>query len=228
MEKIYGYKNQDVLMLANYVKNKGNSSLCSVFEKYALEHGKAKGTVRNLYYALAKKSLVDKEFCDQYLGGKPISVSKIVEFNNQEEKDLIKRIMKDKSCGKSVRSSIMEMSNGDGKLALRYQNKYRNAIKNKPELILSIKNELIKEGVNVLEKTFEREHANTKIEKLKNEIDCLVNKISFSVRKENQELKEKIINLEKQNLKLLKLLYGNKADFACDFTVNSGENGFAN
>ena len=81
MEKIYGYKEKDVLGLAEFIKNRGNASLSSVFEKYGLASGKAKGTVRNLYYALAKFSSENQEFCDKYLDGKPLKVSKIIEFN---------------------------------------------------------------------------------------------------------------------------------------------------
>jgi hypothetical protein len=135
MEKIYGYKEKDVLGLAQFIKNRGNASLSSVFEKYGLASGKAKGTVRNLYYALAKVSRQDDEFCKKYLNGKSLSVNQIVEFSSDEEQSLIDSILLERAQGKSVRSIIMNMANGDSRLALRYQNKYRNALKNKPNRI---------------------------------------------------------------------------------------------
>lgn len=218
MEKIYGYKMKDVTMLAEYLKSRGNSSLTSVFIDYAKKHGKAKGTVRNLYYALAKRSVEDEEFCQKYLDGKPLEVSKIVEFNEREEKELIKEILLKKAQGKSVRSTIMQMADGDGKVALRYQNKYRNAIKNKPELIEALMQELKGQGLDVsqlsLDKSSKENQDNSNlIDQLKKEIDGLVMKIAQKIRKENIFLKERVSALEKENLRLLKIIYG-QPDFS--------------
>ncbi len=213
MDKIYGYKMQDVTLLAEYLKNRGNGSLTSIFADYGQKYGKAKGTVRNLYYALAKKSVEDQAFCQKYLQGKPLAVSKIVEFDAREEKQLIKKILQDKSEGKSVRSSIMQMANGDGKIALRYQNKYRNAVKNKPSLIDEAIKELREEGCDLSLLTLDKvavdgQENERQISQLKREIDGLVNKIAIKIRKENQALKERVCALEKENLKLLKIIYG--------------------
>ena len=56
MGKIYGYKNDDVIELAEFLSKEKQGKLTDKFQKFADEHGKAKGTVRNLYYALAKMS----------------------------------------------------------------------------------------------------------------------------------------------------------------------------
>ncbi|MBR2499360.1 MAG: hypothetical protein IKB67_06580 [Clostridia bacterium] len=211
MEKIYGYKEKDVIGLAEFLMNKGNSSLSSVFEKYGVKYGKAKGTVRNLYYALAKRSNIDQEFCAKYLGGKPLSVNKIVEFGVAEERDLIKKVLMSKSQGKSCRSVIMELAKGDGKIALRLQNKYRNAVKNKPELIKSVLKELNSEGISFsqTQKTAKDYVTEAQFEKVKSEINNLVDKISSKTKKENEYLKERIQYLERENLKLYNLLYAN-------------------
>ena len=212
MEKIYGYKEKDIVALAEFIKDKKQISLSNAFEKFGILNGKAKGTVRNLYYALAKRSNEDNAFCQKYLGGKPIKISKIVEFTVQDEKDLIKNIILKKNLGKSVRSIIMEMANGDAKLALRYQNKYRNAIKNSPELVAEIISEINSEGNLSIE--IEKEPKNIisdlQFTKLKNEIDSLVQKISSKIKKENQYLKERVARLENENLKLVSILYGNQ------------------
>ena len=213
MDKIYGYKMKDVTMLAEHLKLRGNNSLTSVFAEYGRKHGKAKGTVRNLYYALAKKSAEDQEFCQKYLGGKPLSVSKIVEFNECEERQLIKKILRGQSEGRSVRSTIMELANGDGKMALRYQNKYRNAIKNKPELIKLLAQELSQSGHDLsrlqINKSNDQHQENQKqLNQLKREIDGLIERISQKTKNENKALKERINSLEKENLRLLKIIYG--------------------
>ncbi|MBE7084154.1 MAG: hypothetical protein E7373_06120 [Clostridiales bacterium] len=212
MEKIYGYKEKDVIGLAEFLKSRQNVSLTSTFTEYGRLNKKAKGTVRNLYYALAKLSVTDKEFCQKYLDGKPLQVSKIVEFNECEERQLIKKILIAKNQGLSVRSEIMKLANGDGKIALRYQNKYRNAIKNNPKLISEIINELSLNGINVAlenkSKSVYEGVTDEQFNKLKNEINNLVGKISLKTQKENEFLKQRIIQLEKENLKLYTLLYG--------------------
>ncbi len=212
MEKIYGYKDKDIVALAEFIKEKGDNSLSNLFERFGAISGKAKGTVRNLYYALAKKSNLDKEFCQKYLNGKPIQISKIVEFTKQDEKELIKRIILQKNNGKSVRSIIMDMAKGDAKIALRYQNKYRNAIKNNPELVSEIISEINSEG-NVFVQTKKEQKSivsDVQFNKLKNEIDSLVQKISSKIKRENEYLKERVNRLENENLKLVSILYGNQ------------------
>lgn len=210
MEKIYGYKEKDVFALANFIKEKGELPLSTLFERFGAINGKAKGTVRNLYYALAKKSNADKEFCQKYLGGKPIKISKIIEFSKQDEKELIKKIIIEKNSGKSVRSVIMGLTKGDAKLSLRYQNKYRNAVKNNPKLISEIVAEINGQGKMHIEVESKKKSivSDAQFLKLKNEIDNLVNKISSKIKTENQYLKQRIARLENENLKLISLLYG--------------------
>ena len=211
MKEMYGYKEKDVIGLAQALRARGNASLSKVFATYGEMNGKAKGTVRNLYYALAKVSRTDKEFCDKYLDGKPLSVGKIVEFRECEEKALIKKILLAQWEGRSVRGSIMELTDGDAKKALRYQNKFRNAIKHKPELIDEIVKELRAEGKDVTVNKTEKVSdmiSSAQFEKLKGEINGLVSRIALKTKKENEFLKERIAVLEKENLKLYNLLYG--------------------
>ncbi len=212
MKKMYGFKQKDIEGLAQFIKDKSHQSLTETFNQYALINGKATGTIRNLYYAIAKKSTVDKEFCEKYFDGKPLKVAQIIGFEKNEEKELIKKILLAKYNGSSVRGEILRLANGDAKIALRYQNKYRNALKNKPDLInqivLEIKNQ---DNACYNEKTINKKSvvvSNEQFEKLKNQIDSLVSKISLKIRKENACLKERIALLERENLKLMTMLYG--------------------
>lgn len=227
MEKIYGYKEKDIIGLANFIKERKNQSLSNLFESYSIKSGKAKGTIRNLYYELAKKSAQDKNFCDKYFNGKPLKVSIIKEFNSEEERSLIKQILIGKTKGKSVRSIIMGLSNGDGKTALRLQNKYRNAIKNNKDKVSEIILELQNEGYEIKELNKKKNTfiSDENFEKLKNEINNLFSRISQKERKENEFLKEKILILEKENLRLYNLLYskGNVNPKAKDFFSRGGE-----
>lgn len=211
MEKIYGYKETDVIGLAEFIKERKNQTLSSAFEEYGAISGKAKGTVRNLYYALAKLSSKDKGFCDKYFSGKPLAVNKIVEFDQKEERELIKEILLLKKDGCSVRGAIAKLTNGDDKKALRYQNKYRNAIKNKPNLISELILELKGEGHNVeqtLQKTDDMQIGDGQFRRLKSEVNKIVESISFKLKKENQILKARINSLELENIRLSRLLYG--------------------
>ena len=93
MEKIYGYKISDIEGLIECLKQNENAPLTKVFECYAQKTGKSKGTIRNLYYALAKASYQDKDFCDKYLGGNALNVQKILPFSDDEEQKLIKEVL---------------------------------------------------------------------------------------------------------------------------------------
>lgn len=226
MSKIYGYKEEDVIKLAEFLVEQKQGKLTEKFEKFARQTGKAKGTVRNLYYALAKMSQNDLEFCKRYFNGQSLKVDKIVEFSDCEERQLIKQILLKKSQGQSVRSAIKDLSLGDEKTALRYQNKYRNAVMKKPELINEIKNQLKKDGV-VFDDQVKRIDVcidETQFLKVKKQINQLVLRISSKERKENEYLRAKVEVLEKENLRLSNQLYGKSGAEAIKFfRTRSGE-----
>ncbi len=211
MEKIYGYKEKDILELAKMIKEKGNRSLSSVFESFSRRTGKAKGTVRNMYYALAKASRENQDLCESVLDGKPLAVGKIVEFDKDAERDLLKKVLCAKKEGKSARSAIIELSGGDMKLALRLQNKFRNTIKFNTQLVNEIVGEINEESGNFsIQQKLQspKSHvSDLQLKRLKKEIDGLVEKISLKARKENAYLKERVSALELENLRLSNLLY---------------------
>ena len=232
MDKIYGYREKDIIGLAQFLKDRSGNSLSKIFEQYGAENSKAKGTVRNLYYAVAKRSVTDQEFCQKYLDGKPLSVGKIIEFAPDEEKELIKKVILAKADGKSARSAIMEISGGDAKIALRYQNKYRNALKNKQHLINEVVEELNSSGQQVsnpLRRTEFDYVSEENFVKLKSEINNLIARIAIKEKRENEFLKEKIILLEKENLRLSNALYG-KRDLSAsvNFFRRGGEQNILN
>ena len=191
MSKIYGFKESDVIGLIEYLKTNTNKQKNKLFIDYACLVGKSNGTVRNLYYAIVKASKLDVEFSNKYLNGMSISVKKVEKFNTREEKELIEKISEEKSKGKSVRSIIYQLAGGDEKLFLRYQNKYRNAIKKLKQTIETSQNE----NYSVNEIQYRR---------LKKEINDLVTKISASVKEENARLLRQIKILQDENLSLKK------------------------
>ena len=207
MEKLYGYKEKDVLGLYEYLKNK-KGTLSEVFKKYATETGKSTGTVRNLYYALVKLSKLDADFCEKYLDGIKLNSNKIVFFSEEEEKALIKKILMLKANGYSVRSAINHIADGEPKLALRYQNKFRGILKNKKELVDGVIKEIKAEHPDfsvklpVKEKLDEHKVNDFYVLRIKKEINALFDRLLSKVKIENEELKTKIKILEIENLRL--------------------------
>lgn len=226
MAKIYGYKDKDVIGLAQFILERKGGSLTETFRLYSLKTGKAHGTVRNMYYALAKHSVKDKEFTQKYLGGNTLAVGKIEEFTKAEEQELVTKILEKKEQGMSVRSAINELAGGDMKLALRYQNKYRNLIKQNP----SISGKTAQgAGVTGLKSGEDCQVSASQYLKLKKEIDGLVGRIAQKVRRENELLKARIEVLELENLRLNNLLYASEnAKGALSFLRPNGKKGVLN
>ena len=214
MEKIYGYKQSDLKGLAEFIRGKRGGTLTQTFGEYARLSGKAKGTVRNMYYALCKACEKSPETKSEYFKDTPITVGKIVEFSPCQVRRLIKAVLLGKKDGRSARSVICELSNGDVKLALRLQNKYRSALKTKKELVDEIIEEIRNEqGDKTLFapklKVQKSPINDQKLGRLKRDIDSLVDRISEKAKRENEYLKERVASLELENLKLKNLLYGN-------------------
>lgn len=220
MEKIYGYKEKDIRGLVEFLQDRKNGSLTGLFDEYARRNGKSQGTVRNLYYALAKKSREDGEFCKKYLDGKPLSVAKIKEFDERDEIELIRKVVSGGMEGKSVRKTIFEFSGGDATLALRYQNKYRNLAKTKPELVNRVEQEFSLSEKEVVKRKVEPVDKGFLIIKLKREINGLVDRIGEGLKRENQRLKKRIAILETENVRLFRLLADkNKNEKLGDFST---------
>ena len=213
MNKIYGYKNKDLKGLMDYIENNQNLDKKTLFERFAILSDKSVGTVRNMYYALAKKGREDGEFCKEFLGGKVVKVAKIQPFSIEEERELVRKILIEKQKGKSVRQAILFLTKGNDKLALRYQNKYRNFIKAKPEIVREILGELNCDK-NIFSKIEIKDIIpQSTFERLKKEINLLFERVSKKLKKENEELKERVAFLKLENLKLHNTLYrgGGKA-----------------
>ena len=135
MEKINGYTKEEAQSLVKYVcEGKGQGkTLTRIFEEYAKNSGRAKGSVRNYYYALLKST--DNEEVKAILSGTELKAEDIRPFTDEETDKILKAILKEKSKGISVRRAVLNLAEGDDKLMLRYQNKYRNVMAKEPERI---------------------------------------------------------------------------------------------
>ena len=213
MQKIYGYKLEDVEGLALAIKNSSTKNLTELFSEYAVSVGKAKGTVRNLYYALVKLCETDQDFCNKYFNGKPPVAQKPQSFTKAQEDWLLKEVTEQKNKGRSVRSIINQLAGGDLKLALRYQNKYRSLLVKHPQKAQAYHALSIEQPSVSIEPTIPE----VQLVRLKREINGLVSRISQKIRQENQHLKSRIAYLQAENLRLNNLLYGQTRTESLDF-----------
>ena len=179
MNKINGYTEEEAKSLVEYIweGKQAGKTLTYLFTTYGAAHGRAKGSVRNYYYALMKNRKKDERVV-KLLDGKQLSVEQIREFTEEETDSVLRSILKEKSKGVSVRRAICNLAKGDDKLMLRLQNKYRNILKKQPERIEAIAAEL---GIRPTEKSFLQR-------RLETEINALYDRLTQSLKEENVRL----------------------------------------
>ena len=179
MNKINGYTEEEARSFVQYMYagRRAGRTLSSLFEGYAAKSGRAKGSVRNYYYAL--------------LRGTDLKAEPIRAFSEEETDRVLRSILTEKSKGISVRRAVLNLAGGDDKLMLRYQNKYRNVLTKQPERIRQLMREC---GIPE-----EKGAAQKRIEK---EIDGLYDRLASSLKSENERLQATIKRLTDENAHL--------------------------
>ncbi len=209
MHKINGYTEEEAKNLVEYIKDgksKGKT-LTYLFETYGINNGRAKGSVRNYYYALMKNERGDERIV-KLLDGSELSVEKIREFTEEETDEAIRSILAEKSKGLSVRKAIYNLAAGDDKLMLRLQNKYRNTLKKEPQRIAAIAKEM-----GLTEESFVSTRGQKKAEprlkapqkdflqrRLEKEINSLYDRLAAALKAENERLREENARLKNKAL----------------------------
>ena len=210
-EKINGYTKEEAKNLVEYIwtGKKAGKTLTALSKSYGEQHGRARGSVRNYYYALMRSAKSDERVM-KLLDGKDLSVEKIREFTEEETHDALKSILAEKSKGVSVRRAILNVAGEDRKKMLRLQNKYRNVLKKQPEKILQAEKEL---GIKTSRKLSGKTSASSEKRgeasrgrinatndsaapcgeflkrRLEREINALYERIAGALREENQRLR---------------------------------------
>lgn len=188
MNKINGYTEEEAKKLVEFISNgkKQGKTLSGLFAAYAQKTGRAKGSVRNYYYALLRST--GDARVKNLLNGKELKAEKIMPFTEAETDKILKEILTRKSMGVSVRRAVLELSKGDNKLMLRYQNKYRNVVGKQPERIERLMREC---GlVSACDETQRR---------IEEEINGLYDKLAASLKEENKRLTVLIKRLTDEN-----------------------------
>ena len=185
MNKINGYTEEEAIGLIEYIYTGRNAgkTLSYLFETYGARHSRAKGSVRNYYYAFLKKQ--DDARVQAILAGKGLSAGTIKPFTEEETDELLEKVIEGRKRGLSVRKSIMEASGGDEKLMLRMQNKYRNLLKKQPERVEKAAKEA---GMSEINPFLQR--------RLEREIDALYARIAEDLKRENERLRAEIEKLK--------------------------------
>ena len=130
-------KEEDTLLFAEIEKSVGRGTpLKSVFEAVAEQTGRKPNSVRNYYYARIK---------EKDLSTTALHAGAFVPFTEEEIYSLLRTVLSAQANGISVRCCTMSMGGGDNRAMLRYQNKYRALLKNRPALVRQVAEELKKE-----------------------------------------------------------------------------------
>ena len=187
MNKINGYTEEEAKTLVHFIcaGRKSGRSLSGIFEDYAKQSGRAMGSVRNYYYALLRSTGDDR--VRKLLRGTGLKAEKIEGFSEEETDSMLKAILTQKSKGISVRKAVLNLSGGDDKLMLRYQNKYRNVLAKQPERLQKLMREC---GIDTAEDARKR---------LEQEINGLYDRLASSLKDENKRLTETIKKLMDEN-----------------------------
>lgn len=188
MNKINGYTEEEAKKLVQYVCDgkKEGKTLSGLFASYAKKTGRAKGSVRNYYYALLRST--GDERVRAMLQGTELKAEKIIPFSELETDKILKEILIQKSKGISVRKAVLMLANGDDRLMLRYQNKYRNVVTKQPERIERLMRECgLKSG---------SDEARARIEA---EINGLYDRLASSLKEENKRLTTLLKRLTDEN-----------------------------
>lgn len=188
MNKINGYTEEEAKRLVEYVSTgkKNGKSLSGLFASYANKTGRAKGSVRNYYYALLRSTGDCR--VREMLQGTDLKAGKIIPFSEVETDKILKEILTQKSKGVSVRKAVLNLSKGDDKLMLRYQNKYRNVAAKQPERLERLMRECGLENST--------DEARTRIEE---EINQLYDRLAASLKEENKRLTTLLKRLTDEN-----------------------------
>ncbi len=133
-----GWQEDEINVLFQAVRTAAESgqALRDVFADVAEELKRKPNSIRNFYYARLR------ELPDMAARKAPFRT-----FDQSELHELLRTVLMARGRGESVRACVTRMAEGDRGLMLRYQNKYRSILKNRPEMLEAVAAELRAEGL---------------------------------------------------------------------------------
>ena len=133
-----GWQQQEIDLLFSSVNEAAQSGrpLRDVFADVGMQLSRKPNSIRNFYYARVRET-----------PGLAVRQTPFRSFTQAEVHSLLRHVLIGRGEGRSVRACVTELAGGDRAGMLRYQNKYRSILKNKPELLMEVAQELRMEGL---------------------------------------------------------------------------------
>lgn len=126
----------DLLFLAVQEAADSGKPLRDVFVRVGEQLARKPNSIRNFYYARVREA---PELAARQ--------TPFRSFTPEEVHQLLRDVLIGRGQGESVRACVTRLAHGDRAGMLRYQNKYRSILKNKPEMLLEVAEELRMEGL---------------------------------------------------------------------------------
>lgn len=133
-----GWQQDEIDLLFSSVKEAANSGrpLRDVFADVGERLSRKPNSIRNFYYARVR------EMPELAARQTPFRA-----FTQEEVNALLRNVLIGRGQGESVRACVNRLAGGDRAGMLRYQNKYRSILKNRPEMLMEVAEELRSEGL---------------------------------------------------------------------------------
>ena len=193
--KIIGWEVSEIKELLTTISEQGEGKITQSFGIHAQKYNRKPTSVRNFYYNFLKAQSKNVAIQNIFMDILPhLSVKDSRRFNEISEQSLLMQIL-DISDKCSVRQKCLKLADYDKQKFLRYQNKYQNLLKNKPNLVQNCINLLKKSQKPVRIINFE------KFSKPKNIITMPAKSTKILSDTDINSLFVGLVNLVKQNTK---------------------------
>ena len=144
--KILGWMPRDVKSLFSFLQVNSGNSLINNITLWANKNLKQPFSVRNYFYKLLRGAKEDDSLNERLLG-LGIRIENFSQDNKQNKTKQLLWAVLDYSQKQSVFSACNSLAKGNRKLALKYQNKYRNTLSNHPEIVEEVLQEMRQKGI---------------------------------------------------------------------------------
>ena len=133
-----GWRQEEIDLLFSAVQEASDSGvpLRDVFAQVGDRLSRKPNSIRNFYYARVR------EMPELAARQTPFR-----SFTPEEVHELLRNVLIGRGRGESVRACVSRLAGGDRAGMLRYQNKYRSILKNHPEMLMEVAQELRAEGL---------------------------------------------------------------------------------
>ena len=224
------WEDREVVSLFEFIEKckQKNIALTKAFNRYSILSGRKGNSVRNYYYVELRELENNKPRRERLnINVRNHTKQQFKEFSKKEEYDLAYYILENKKEGRSVRKSCLKLASNDVGAMIRFQNKFRSLLKQRPELIAGIEKKLNihkKEDSNIV--SFPSEVKKSKGRMTDDEIKSLfmglvrlvkknaVNEVSDTLKSEcnyaNESLRRTLTNMTKKQKTIITLSESNK------------------